>query len=496
MDKKSKTSIGKKVRSRLTGSFDLATVLCFVFGLALFYAWDLFAIYCGPIISASRFEPVAHFSAIVTSAAATIGFVSIAVVFYKIKGFSMVGLVASCIAGAAALVGLPFASLSGIDPGLVQLVVDAICRVCSCWVIVSWGARYARLDSYAITVYALMSFLVALIMCLLLRYSPFAVRFLFVSLALPVSMVLLLRADKVPSCLSTAGQTVGKRESFIGLTWRIILVFFLFGTVTWTSILYVWADSSGVFLMDGLVIAGSGVVVAILLVLALVTQGSFSKSYIYKVVLPLIMSGTLVIAIFSFEAHMGPALIAIGYTCFDLFCFTLFADACRKTGTNAKRAFGWCRAIESSVPLATIALMSILGAFLGSGDDFVVNLIGPACIFVVVAIIVLDRTHLFESVNPSINYPQAEVLHFARQCEKAIEQNALSQREAEVLSLIVRGRSVPHIAQRLLISKSTVKTHIAHIYAKLNVNDRQEMIDAIESLSLDEAPGEEAFSNS
>lgn len=241
--------------------------------------------------------------------------------------------------------------------------------------------------------------------------------------------------------------------------------------------------------MEQLVIIGSGAVVAILLVLATVTQGTFTTSYIYKVVLPLIMSGTLLIAMFNLESPIGSALISIGYTCFDLFCFTLFADACRKTGTDAKRAFGWCRAIESSVPLAVIALMQVFAGTMASGENFVVNLIGPASLFVVIAIIMLDRTSLFEraQLNPRIDYPQAEVLHFARQCEKAIELCSLSQREAEVLSLIVRGRSVPHISQRLLISKSTVKTHVTHIYAKLGVNDRQEMIDAIEAISLEDA---------
>ena len=48
------------------------------------------------------------------------------------------------------------------------------------------------------------------------------------------------------------------------------------------------------------------------------------------------------------------------------------------------------------------------------------------------------------------------------------------------------SRSVPHIAERLYLSRGTVKTHIARIYQKLGVGDRQEMIDCIESLELPE----------
>ena len=49
---------------------------------------------------------------------------------------------------------------------------------------------------------------------------------------------------------------------------------------------------------------------------------------------------------------------------------------------------------------------------------------------------------------------------------------ALSDRELEVLSLIAQGETNRGAAARLFISEATVKTHLLHIYAKLNVNDR------------------------
>jgi DNA-binding NarL/FixJ family response regulator len=49
---------------------------------------------------------------------------------------------------------------------------------------------------------------------------------------------------------------------------------------------------------------------------------------------------------------------------------------------------------------------------------------------------------------------------------------ALSDRELEVLSLIAQGETNRGAAARLFISEATVKTHLLHIYAKLDVNDR------------------------
>ncbi|NDU71812.1 response regulator [Actinomadura sp. DSM 109109] len=49
---------------------------------------------------------------------------------------------------------------------------------------------------------------------------------------------------------------------------------------------------------------------------------------------------------------------------------------------------------------------------------------------------------------------------------------SLSARELEVLRLVARGTGNREIAAELFISEATVKTHLTHIYAKLDVNDR------------------------
>ena len=48
----------------------------------------------------------------------------------------------------------------------------------------------------------------------------------------------------------------------------------------------------------------------------------------------------------------------------------------------------------------------------------------------------------------------------------------LTDREREVLALLCEGLSAPQIGQRLYLSTATVKTHLAHLYAKLEVSDR------------------------
>ena len=55
----------------------------------------------------------------------------------------------------------------------------------------------------------------------------------------------------------------------------------------------------------------------------------------------------------------------------------------------------------------------------------------------------------------------------------------LSAREQEVLGYLVQGRGAKYISEALFISVSTVQTHRKHIYKKLGVASREELLDLV-----------------
>lgn len=75
---------------------------------------------------------------------------------------------------------------------------------------------------------------------------------------------------------------------------------------------------------------------------------------------------------------------------------------------------------------------------------------------------------------------------FETACDAVVERFALTPREADVLRLLARGRTSPVIQEKLFLSHNTVKTHVRHIYAKMDIHSQQELIDIVEASEGDE----------
>ncbi|EAR24729.1 two-component response regulator [marine actinobacterium PHSC20C1] len=61
---------------------------------------------------------------------------------------------------------------------------------------------------------------------------------------------------------------------------------------------------------------------------------------------------------------------------------------------------------------------------------------------------------------------------------------ALSERETQVLALVAEGNSNRAIAAALFVSEATVKTHLIHVFEKLDVKDRTRAVTKAMELGL------------
>ncbi|MBJ7329881.1 MAG: response regulator transcription factor [Solirubrobacteraceae bacterium] len=79
-------------------------------------------------------------------------------------------------------------------------------------------------------------------------------------------------------------------------------------------------------------------------------------------------------------------------------------------------------------------------------------------------------------LSPSVT--KRVIKHFARapQAPPPTSLDDLTAREREVFGLIAEGLSNGEIAERLVLSETTVKTHVTHILQKLGLRDRVQAV--------------------
>jgi DNA-binding CsgD family transcriptional regulator len=100
-----------------------------------------------------------------------------------------------------------------------------------------------------------------------------------------------------------------------------------------------------------------------------------------------------------------------------------------------------------------------------------------------------DTPHLMQPAEPThiAQQPPVETAAIDRipqQIEVIANTYLLSRREIDVLACLARGHNASYICKHLYIAEGTAKTHIRHIYRKLNVHSQHELIELVEQIEI------------
>jgi DNA-binding CsgD family transcriptional regulator len=147
-----------------------------------------------------------------------------------------------------------------------------------------------------------------------------------------------------------------------------------------------------------------------------------------------------------------------------VFQWSLIVDFAKSNDISYPRVFGLNAALANGFALLQVSLFSG-----GASFAYAVSLL---VIFAIV-VILASLPSFLRKAQPQLAESQAERVNaIASAC-------GLSKREAEVFALLAQGRDRPYICSTLHLAEGTVKTHTAHIYEKLKVNSRQQLIDMV-----------------
>lgn len=127
-----------------------------------------------------------------------------------------------------------------------------------------------------------------------------------------------------------------------------------------------------------------------------------------------------------------------------------------------------------------IALGNCLGLFYEMNSDLAQVAVDPTTlIFICVLAFVLVPIVRYESRFVALTTEPVAPSEIDTICNQIIAEFKLSEREGEILKFIARGNTVNSIASKLVISPHTVNTHIRHIYDKVGIHKRGELLEYI-----------------
>lgn len=403
----------------------------------------------------------------------------------------------SCLGGAGTIAVYASAWLAGAQADWVFYIGAVLTGCGSAWVLVSWGEVYSSLDDERSSAYMMAAFVIGFALYFLCMALTSALAALACALMLPASGLMARRAQERSAEL----LPVGKRDSavrFAARTWKVFVALFVFGVTFWVCLQLNGTGAAG----GASVVIGS---MCLLLVVAAAVVGLRQRLHlrlVYQIVLPLMLFSFLATCIpdDGVAGWLAGILAMSSYTCLDCFVYMTMAQVSHATGYSPTRGFAVGRLVEGLVAPVALLVYELIGTpsagMSSTGDaSFLMFALAVSVALVLVAGLALSGPQEYTRTDEQgdgtpgkdggASATQLSAALFARQCETAFERYGCTERERQVVLLITRGRSIPQVSQRLQVSSSTVKTHLRHVYEKMGVSDRQEMLDLIEGIQVE-----------
>ncbi|WP_294361769.1 helix-turn-helix transcriptional regulator [uncultured Senegalimassilia sp.] len=274
--------------------------------------------------------------------------------------------------------------------------------------------------------------------------------------------------------------SVTRPSSFLPLASQLFVCLFLFRVAFGCSLRF--GEVGGVPLSSFFVILP----VAVVAVWALLSEKRFPADLLVQVSVLFVVAGFLAMTMdLPRSSTVTVLLLSTGNTLFDMVAWVVLIAVASRNSRGAVAAFAWGRGVSS--------LGSTLGATLGVRANVLAGMGTPLFDLFAAALILLFvgyaliglRNFSFREVIDGVTPVETAVVEapkdtFDERCQALAGQYGLTPRELEVFQMLARGRDRAYIQEQLVVSRNTVKAHVKHIYAKLDIHSHQDLIDLVE----------------
>lgn len=215
-------------------------------------------------------------------------------------------------------------------------------------------------------------------------------------------------------------------------------------------------------------------------VLLLITYYGFNRSINFRTLCLVVLLSTIVSLLpWGFDTALTLSLRkVIVYAAFTLFDLSVIATLVE---------VGSIENTPSAIPMLIGRAFIMIGVVAGmllaltaSAGLVSQPILDSASVVTLVAVFALF-TLIRQIFNPKREGDEPE-RPFYEAIRRVSEGHGLSARESEILLFLAKGYNAQRIQNELTISQNTVKSHIYHIYSKLNVHTQQEAILVVEGI--------------
>jgi DNA-binding CsgD family transcriptional regulator len=360
------------------------------------------------------------------------------------------------------------------------LAASALLGFCAAVIWVLWGEHYARISPGGSAYRLALTFSAVLAAALLLvSILPFPAGQLLTA-ALPLASGALLiaggqgggapaRDAPFPTLLPGTTARMGLRSILVVCAISLAVSaasYYLVAIVPW----------QGLPLRDGAFTVGIAAGAALIALLALLSRWLDRSHDIFKLLPWLLVLAALAIMLYLLDASLAPAsfTLALAVTAvFEILLVICFAILARRGFVAPVLAFGMSSAcIRLGVLLGNLLALLYERGLPVDADHSRATGFALVCLLTVLVVPLVRQEYAIAALTTT----EANTFDLDAACAETSLEHGLSEREAEVLRLLARGFTSNAIAERLVITTNTVNTHIRHIYGKLGIHKRSELL--------------------
>lgn len=244
---------------------------------------------------------------------------------------------------------------------------------------------------------------------------------------------------------------------------------------------------------------GGGAVSALCLAASLLFVKRFDASKLQYLALPLMIAGILLWVLLGDGASSTVTMLTdAGNIAFRIFILVMICNICYRYQVPAL----WLFAVVRMAMLVAEATGVGLGLALTANRDAVSDTLVEGFAFALVLVLATVSALTTDAgrsladtswhIVPRENRQTSRADQLAQvmgsyemlvwRCAKVARLYGLTHREEEVLSCLAKGMTKTQVQDNLCISEGTARTHIQHVYRKLGVHARDELLGIVEQV--------------